>query len=70
MKTQFYSSKSKEEMMEIIVDFFNAENAKTEDCMRKYSPENPTRRYQAGRGHAISDLIRKLGIHDAEDMEG
>ena len=52
------------------MDFFNVENAKMEDCMRKYSPENPTRRYQAGRGHAISDLIRKLGIHDAEDMEG
>ena len=69
MKSHFYSSKSKEEMMEIIVDFFNMENDKTENCVRKYSPENPTRQYQAGRGHAISDLIRKLGIHDMEDME-
>ena len=68
MKTQFYSKKPKTDMMEIIVDFFNAEHAKMDDCIRKYSPENPTRQYQAGRGHAISDLIRKLEIYDREDM--
>lgn len=66
MKTQFYSKKPKTNMIEIIVDFFNAEHAKMDDCIRKYSPENPTRQYQAGREHAISDLIRKLEIR--EDM--
>ena len=66
MKTQFYSKKPKTDMMEIIVDFFNAEHTKMDDCIRKYSPENPTRQYQAGREHAISDLIRKLEIR--EDM--
>ena len=53
----------------IIAEFFRKEQAKTSDCIRKYCPENPTRLYQTGREHAISDLIRKLEIHDKKDVE-
>ena len=69
MKSHFYSKKSKDEMIGIIVEFFSKEQAKTSDCIRKYCPENPTRLYQTGREHAISDLIRKLEIHDNKDVE-
>jgi len=68
MKFAFYSKKSKDEMMEIIVNFFTKEQAETSDCIRKYCPENPTRLFQTGREHAISDLIRKLEIYDKKDM--
>lgn len=64
MKQQFYSSKSKEEMMEIIMEFFSAECAKTNDYIEKYSMDNPIRRQQYGRGQSIFDLIRALDIHD------
>lgn len=69
MKTQFYSRKPKDEIIGIIAEFFSKEQAKTSDCIRKYCPENPTRLYQTGREHAISDLIRKLEIHDKKDVE-
>ena len=69
MKTQFYSKKPKDEIIGIIAEFFRKEQAKTSDCIRKYCPENPTRLYQTGREHAISDLIRKLEIHDKKDVE-
>ena len=69
MKTQFYSKKPKDEIIRIIAEFFSKEQAKTSDCIRKYCPENPTRLYQTGREHAISDLIRKLEIHDKKDVE-
>ena len=64
MKTQFYSNKSKEEMIDTIMEFFNAEFAKTADCIEKYSMDHPTRRQQYGRGQSISDLIRALDIHE------
>ena len=34
MKSRFYSSKSKEEMMEIIMEFFSVECAKTDDRIK------------------------------------
>lgn len=69
MKTQFYSSKSKEEMMEIIMEFFSAECAKTNDYIEKYSMDHPIRRQQYGRGQSVFDLIRALDIHDREKGE-
>lgn len=64
MKSHFYSSKSKEEMMEIIMEFFSVECAKTDDCIEKYSMDNPIRRQQYGRWQTTFDLIRALDIHE------
>lgn len=69
MKSRFYSSKSKEEMMEIIMEFFSAECAKTDDRIKKYSMDNPIRRQQYGRWQSIFDLIRTLDIHDIKEGE-
>jgi hypothetical protein len=69
MKSRFYSSKSKEEMMEIIMEFFSAECDKTDDRIKKYSMDNPIRRQQYGRWQSIFDLIRTLDIHDVKEGE-
>ena len=69
MKSHFYSSKSKIEMMEIIMEFFSAECAKTDDRIKKYSMDNPIRRQQYGRWQSIFDLIRTLDIHDMKEGE-
>ena len=69
MKSHFYSNKTKEEMIDIIMGFFNAESAKTADCIEKYSMDHPVRRQQYGRGQSIFDLIRALDIHDVKEGE-
>ena len=69
MKSHFYSSKSKEEMMEIIMEFFSAECAKTDDYIEKYSMDNPKRRQQYGRWQTIFDVVRALDIHYVKEGE-
>ena len=69
MKSRFYSSKSKEEMMEIIMEFFSVECAILNDYIEKYSMDNPKRRQQYGRWQTIFDLVRALDIHDVKEGE-